>query len=83
MKQKSALRRQLGGKKMERKKTQSMRRQGGSATDPTNSRAAARVVKRISGSTRAPISGQVAIKTKTLTFAKCALGGAYTARKTI
>ena len=83
MKQKRRLKKQLGIKTMGSKMTLSMRRQAGSATDPTNSRAAAKVVKRISGSTRAPYSGLVAIKRRTLTFAKCALDGAYTARKTI
>ena len=83
MKQKRRLKKQLGIKTMGSKMTLSMRRQAGSATDPTNSRAAVRVVKLISGSTRAQIFGLVATKMKTLTFAKCALDGAYTARKTI
>ena len=72
MKQKSRLKKRRGIRAMGRRMTLSMRRQAGSATDPTNSRAAARVVKRILGSTRAPTSGLVAIQRKTLTCAKCA-----------
>ena len=78
--QKSRLRQQ---KTMRMESMTTSTRLGGCATVLTNSRMVVRADRPNLGSMRAQNFGPVASQNKTLTFAKCASDGAYTARKTI